>query len=320
METTGWEKYYYAGSVRLAMREDSDDPLYLISDHLGSTSLVLDTAGLEVAKRSYLPFGETWGVSATGLPTDYTYTGQREAPEIGLHYYVARWYDSEIGHFTQPDSVVPGAGDALVWDRYAYVQNNPIKYADPSGHMVDEDGSYNPWKKTVSTDEGIYDLEDDVWIVQNIKLSDEFELIVNKRVEYNFTTYGGTNFEITFIVDDVIDFYIDLGGISGDIIAFITALDPMVGDEIPGGLIYFLTEGMEAPGITKAIYDVFQGDPSNLIYEMTTSQIEDILETNVKNANYADYGRISPGIGFLFNLISLYQNIQMDINISFGRP
>ena len=136
VETTEWEKYYYAGTVRLAMREDSNNPLYLIGDHLGSTSLVLDTAGLEVAKRSYLPFGETWGVSATGLPTDYTYTGQHEAPEIGLHYYVTRWYDSEIAHFTQPDSIVPGAGDALAWDRYAYVKYNPIKHVDPSGHFA----------------------------------------------------------------------------------------------------------------------------------------------------------------------------------------
>ena len=28
-------------------------------NHLGSTSLVLDTSGLEVAKRSYLPFGDS---------------------------------------------------------------------------------------------------------------------------------------------------------------------------------------------------------------------------------------------------------------------
>ena len=33
-------------------------------------------------------------------------------------------------HFTQPDSIVPGAGDALAWDRYVYV----IKHVDPSGN------------------------------------------------------------------------------------------------------------------------------------------------------------------------------------------
>ena len=31
---------------------------------------------------------------------------------------------------------MPGAGSALAWDRYAYVEYNPIKYIDPSGHFA----------------------------------------------------------------------------------------------------------------------------------------------------------------------------------------
>jgi len=73
--TTEWNKYYYAGTVRLAMRENSDDPLYLVSDHLGSTSLVVDSLGQKVARQSYLTFGEEWGSSVTDLPTTFTYTG-----------------------------------------------------------------------------------------------------------------------------------------------------------------------------------------------------------------------------------------------------
>ena len=46
---------------------------------------------------------------------------------------MARWYDPEIGHFTQPDTIIPGVGNALAWDRYAYVNYNPIKYVDPTG-------------------------------------------------------------------------------------------------------------------------------------------------------------------------------------------
>ena len=38
-------------------------------------------------------------------------------------------------HFTQPDTSVPGAGDSLAWDRYAYVNYNPMKYTDPTGHF-----------------------------------------------------------------------------------------------------------------------------------------------------------------------------------------
>jgi RHS repeat-associated protein len=136
--TTDWKKYYYAGSIRLAMRENSDEPLYLIGDHLGSTSLVVDSLGQEVARQSYLPFGEEWGSSATDLPTSFTYTGQREAAEIGLHYYIARWYDAGIGHFLQADTIVPGVGNPMAWNRYGYVLYNPLKYIDPSGHWYIE--------------------------------------------------------------------------------------------------------------------------------------------------------------------------------------
>ncbi len=86
---------------------------------------------------------------------DYTFTGQREASEIGLKYYVVRWYDSKIGHFIQVDTVVPSMENPLAWNRYAYVEYNPLRYTDPTGHMVDEEGSYNPWKKTVRTEDGI---------------------------------------------------------------------------------------------------------------------------------------------------------------------
>jgi RHS repeat-associated protein len=104
-----------------------------MGDHLGSTSLVVNTSGAQVARRSYLPFGAQWAASGS-LPTDFGFTGQREADEIGLYYYVARWYDVEIGHFAQADTIVPGAGNPAAYNRYGYVDYNPINYSDPTGH------------------------------------------------------------------------------------------------------------------------------------------------------------------------------------------
>jgi len=65
-------------------------------------------------------------------PTTYRYTGQREEASFGLYYYNARWYDPALGRFAQADSIVPGGVQGL--DRYAYVNNNPVNYTDPSGH------------------------------------------------------------------------------------------------------------------------------------------------------------------------------------------
>ena len=55
---------------------------------------------------------------------------------MGLYYYVARWYDPQTAHFTSADTIVPGAGNAKAFDRYAYVNYNPLRYSDPSGHQV----------------------------------------------------------------------------------------------------------------------------------------------------------------------------------------
>jgi len=47
---------------------------------------------------------------------------------FGLYYYNARWYDPQLGRFAQADTIVPGGAQGL--DRYAYVNNNPLKYND----------------------------------------------------------------------------------------------------------------------------------------------------------------------------------------------
>jgi hypothetical protein len=45
-----------------------------------------------------------------------------------------------MGHFTQADSVIPGAGNSAAWDRYAYTLSNPLRYTDPSGHKCVSEG------------------------------------------------------------------------------------------------------------------------------------------------------------------------------------
>ena len=51
-------------------------------------------------------------------------------------YYVARFYDPEIGHFIQADTIIPSSGSPTGWNRYAYANYNPINYNDPSGHLA----------------------------------------------------------------------------------------------------------------------------------------------------------------------------------------
>jgi len=99
---------------------------------LGSTAVVKNTQGGKTELR-YTAWGTT-RYEYGSTPTDRRYTGQREEASFGLYFYNARWYDPALGRFIQADTIVPGAGNPQAWDRYAYVNNNPLYYTDPSGH------------------------------------------------------------------------------------------------------------------------------------------------------------------------------------------
>ncbi|MCL4275398.1 MAG: hypothetical protein KJZ77_16115 [Anaerolineales bacterium] len=151
-------KYYYAGAQRIAMRQDGD-LFFIIGDYLGSTSIVTDADGTKVSEIRYraaslwdkacptgmLREGEVRYESGASL-TEYTYTGQYSyTADFGLMFYReasrsdsevdnARWYDPSLGRFAQADTIVPSGIQG--WDRYAYANNNPLYYTDPSGHFA----------------------------------------------------------------------------------------------------------------------------------------------------------------------------------------
>ena len=85
-------------------------------------------------KAYYLPWGgERGNTSITS--TDYGYTGQMREGDI--YDYGARWNDPTIGRFMQADTIVPlQVQGTQAFDRYAYVNNNPMKYVDPSGNLA----------------------------------------------------------------------------------------------------------------------------------------------------------------------------------------
>jgi RHS repeat-associated protein len=135
-------RYYYAGTTRLAMRRGSGNVTWLLGDHLGSTSVSYD--GTNELHQGYKPWGET---RFGGVPTGYQFTGQYRQASLGLDFFNARWYDSTLSRWISPDSIVPLAIQGTqALDRYAYINNSPVNYNDPSGHMQscpegDEGGS-----------------------------------------------------------------------------------------------------------------------------------------------------------------------------------
>ena len=101
-DVTAATKYYALGGQRVALRRDGALS-YVHTDHLGSTSVLTDAAGNEVAgtRLKYYPFGAPRpdGASAAhnAFATEYsdaTFTGKRRDVGTGLYFYGARYYDS----------------------------------------------------------------------------------------------------------------------------------------------------------------------------------------------------------------------------------
>ncbi|MFZ5856007.1 MAG: RHS repeat-associated core domain-containing protein [Chloroflexota bacterium] len=134
-------KRFFVGATRLAARSGTGGTLsFLLGDHLGSSSVTTYANGAKTASALYKAFGET-RYTLGNLSTDYKFTGQREEASLGIYFFNARWYDSSLGRFLSPDTIVPTSTQGTqAWDRYAFVNNNPVRYTDPTGHMITGDG------------------------------------------------------------------------------------------------------------------------------------------------------------------------------------
>ena len=138
--TTTKQYLSFAGvPVAVDVETTGTERTWLISDLLGSNSVLHNTTSGNVRV-----WYDPWGVerAATGAAvTDYGYTGQHAEP-TGLIDYNARQYDPEHKTFTAADPIIPDPANPQTLNRYAYVNNNPTNYTDPTGHYYE--GSTSP--------------------------------------------------------------------------------------------------------------------------------------------------------------------------------
>jgi RHS repeat-associated protein len=127
--------YYYLNS-KLVAQTKGNEVSYLHSDYLGSPAAVTKATGNSIERMHYQPFGESIG----SPKDDVGYTGHKFDTDLGLNYMQARYYDPVIGRFYSNDPV--GFRDLHSFNRYAYANNNPYKYIDPTGMCsTDRDGN-----------------------------------------------------------------------------------------------------------------------------------------------------------------------------------
>jgi RHS repeat-associated protein len=114
---------------------DAENKLtYIHTDVLGSTVLLTNVAGDITGRYEYDAFGGTIGYEGSEQ-TNYLFTNQEFDIESELYYYNARYYNPKIGRFISRDTMLGHPGDMLSRNRYIYVQNNPLKFVDPTGEF-----------------------------------------------------------------------------------------------------------------------------------------------------------------------------------------
>jgi RHS repeat-associated protein len=113
-------------------RKSSGQTLTYHNDHLGGVHVITDQTGVRVQLVEYTPWGEMSRSEGTA-DLDRRFTGQRRDPETGLMYYGGRYYDPALARFVSADPFVPSPGNPQNFNRYSYVENNPVNFTDPTG-------------------------------------------------------------------------------------------------------------------------------------------------------------------------------------------
>jgi RHS repeat-associated protein len=135
-------EYVFFNGKRLARTDNPTDPMtaelrYYLSDHLGSASMVMDeTFATALEDTDYYPYGGIAYQAGDGDINHFLFTGKERDQETGLDYFGVRYYGSGMGRFMTPDPKLITARHLVSpqkWNKYAYVQNNPLASVDPDG-------------------------------------------------------------------------------------------------------------------------------------------------------------------------------------------
>ena len=125
---------------------------YTTADSLGSPRAVTSGTGGVLSRHDYLPFGEEVFAGTGGRTTAQgfnaadgirkKFTGKERDDENGQDYFLARSFSPWQGRFTSVDPGPFSPADPQSWNRFTYVQNNPLKFTDPTGKTLVIIGDY----------------------------------------------------------------------------------------------------------------------------------------------------------------------------------
>ena len=94
-------------------------------DAWGNVTEIRDSSGAEITDQSNI-----------GHLNRIRYRGYYYDVETGWYYLKSRYYDVEIGRFLNADGYVSTGTGLLGHNMFAYCDNNPVNFADPTGTCI----------------------------------------------------------------------------------------------------------------------------------------------------------------------------------------
>ena len=129
--------------VRSNLSGGTDETKSILTDHLGSVVETLNSSGGTDFSIAYSAFGERrdptdWSGPHTSEPslaelTQEGFTGHTHIDSSPLIHMGGRVMDAQLGRFMSADPYVPHPYSTQSFNRFSYVQNNPLSATDPSG-------------------------------------------------------------------------------------------------------------------------------------------------------------------------------------------
>ncbi|MGE6574291.1 RHS repeat-associated core domain-containing protein [Paenibacillus xylanexedens] len=137
MDGEGNVKARHVYGLGLIGREDADGTYFSYHyDLRGSTTLLTDERNQVTDRYTYGLYGELeQHEGLTQQPFAYNGRDGVMTDANGLYYMRARYYDPKLKRFLNRDVIRGEIQDGQTFNRYAYVNGNPVSYIDPLGLM-----------------------------------------------------------------------------------------------------------------------------------------------------------------------------------------
>ncbi|MEM7706890.1 MAG: RHS repeat-associated core domain-containing protein [Pseudomonadota bacterium] len=135
------EYWYDEADLLIGLRQGTE-VFYVASDPVGSPRVIVDSTGTLVRDISYDSFGRIVSDSNPAFPMVLGFAGGVADPATGLVRFGFRDYDPEIGRWTSADPLLFAGGQ---FNLYAYVNNNPLEFRDPTGMFCTGFSQYDKW-------------------------------------------------------------------------------------------------------------------------------------------------------------------------------